>query len=176
MKAKILALMLLLGAAACHNDYESTYTKIFEGMRPIYASNDSLYLIYTGAPENIVNLGKIYQKGNTLFIGEKNRGVHVIDNSDPAQPQRLAFIHIKANHDIAIKGNYLYADNANDLVCLDVSNWQNLQEVSRVKDLYAPESTAFPENYHGYFECADPDKGAIVGWETATLTNPQCYR
>ena len=38
--------------------------------------------------------GKIYLRDHLIFINEKYRGIHVIDNSDPAEPENFAFIRI----------------------------------------------------------------------------------
>jgi hypothetical protein len=27
-----------------------------------------------------------------------------------------------------------------------------------------------------YFECIDPQKGLIIGWEATTLIKPKCYQ
>ena len=149
---------------------------VVEGMKPIYIAPAATKQIYADTPRNISNLGKIYTKPPFVYINDSGTGVHVIDNSNPAQPQRVAFIHIPGNKDIAIKGNYMYADNFTDLVTLDISNLADVQVVSRVEGLYPLEATTFPLNYNGYFECADSDKGIVLAWEKTTLTNPRCRR
>ena len=42
--------------------------------------------------------------GNLIFVSERYRGIHVIDNSDPESPQDIAFIRVPGNIDIAMKG------------------------------------------------------------------------
>jgi len=37
-------------------------------------------------------------------------------------------------------------------------------------------SGMFPAGYSGYFECVDSEKGVVIGWEEATLSNPECWR
>ena len=60
--------------------------------------------------------------GNYIFLNEVNKGVHIIDNSNPAKPSIKAFINIPGNVDIAVKGSTLYADLFADLVVVDISN------------------------------------------------------
>ena len=56
------------------------------------------------------------------MINEQLQGVHVIDNSDLSNPQKIGFINIEGNIDIALKGDYIYADDYYNLVVIDISN------------------------------------------------------
>jgi hypothetical protein len=78
--------------------------------------------IKSSSPQDVVNPGKIVILGNYIFLNEMDKGIHVIDNRNPASPRNIAFIDIPRNLDLAIKGNTLYADLYTDLVTLDVSN------------------------------------------------------
>ena len=60
--------------------------------------------------QELENPGKIYVKDNYLFINEVKKGIHVIDNTNPASPKAISFIQILGNIDIAVKDNILYAD------------------------------------------------------------------
>lgn len=147
-----------------------------QGLRPVYASGDWTAITVL-PPQPIEELGKIYYKDDILFVNEKYKGVHVIDNKNPEQPTFLKFIQIPGNRDIAIKGSILYADNVKDLVAINLSDLDNLQVTSRVKDVYSAEDFLdYPENYWGYFECVDPAKGIVLAWENAMLQNPECWR
>ena len=85
---------------------------------------------------DLENPGKIYVKDNYLFINELKKGIHVIDNTNPSFPKAISFIQILGNIDIAVKDNILYADSYTDFVALDISNPQNVQEVSRIKEVF----------------------------------------
>ncbi len=82
------------------------------------------------------NPGKIYVKDNFLFINEVKKGIHVIDNTNPSAPKAVSFIQILGNIDIAVNGNILYADSYTDFVTLDISNPNDVKEVSRNKDVF----------------------------------------
>jgi hypothetical protein len=81
--------------------------------------------------------GKIYNFGKTLYINDKNRGVHIVDNSNPRQPIFKQFLKIPGNYDIAIKGQILYADNYEDLVIVNLQT----KEIKRINNVF-PQSAA----------------------------------
>lgn len=180
MKKIILLVFVAISFLAC--PLESPFdNQIFdvgevEGMKPIYASLSDWQEILVTDPVVMEKFGKIYYKGGLLFVNERYKGVHIFDNTDPSDPVKLKFIQIPANKDIAIKGNRLYADNYTDLVTLDISDLENISVVSRVKDIYPKAAQAYPEAYEGYFECVDETMGIVVGWEEATLNNPDCWK
>ncbi|MEM1324725.1 MAG: hypothetical protein AAGI23_02165 [Bacteroidota bacterium] len=147
-----------------------------EGVRPIYAAFEEWNEIKSLPPQPIENLGKIYYKSPYIFVNERFKGIHIIDNTDPNAPVPIAFIQIYGCEDVAVNGNFLYADNYTDLVVIDISDLKNVKEVNRVKDLYSKEAKSFPEGFSGYFECVDEGKGFVVGWEEAVLMNPRCLR
>ena len=60
--------------------------------------------------------GKIYFKDNYIFINEVSKGIHIIDNANPSNPENVGFINIPGNVDIAIKENILYADSYIDVL------------------------------------------------------------
>ncbi|WP_026710086.1 LVIVD repeat-containing protein [Flavobacterium filum] len=95
--------------------------------------------------------GKIYVTQSLLFYVAQESGIHVFDNSNPQNPQNMIFINLEGVHDIAIKGNYLYADNFVDLVVFDISDLNNITLVRTVENVleFYP---AYPEEaeYYAY--------------------------
>lgn len=148
-----------------------------DGYKPVYVPAEDAKAITISGPREMVTQGKIYIKDEYIYVGDVNLGVHVIDNSDPSNPQKVAFIQIYGNHDIAIKGDILYADNLEDLVAIDISDRENPQVVNRIANVYQLVNQKFPENmpYHTWFECVDPSKGYVVGWIPAEIDNPDCW-
>ncbi len=116
--------------------------------------------------KSIGEAGKIYAYQDYIFIGEKYKGVHVIDNSDPSNPQVVSFIKIPGNEDISIKNNFLYADSAIDLVVFDISNINAITPVQRLEDVFSYYSDfAVPaEARWGDYSNVDYDNEVIVGW------------
>ncbi|MBN2613439.1 MAG: hypothetical protein JXB00_17930 [Bacteroidales bacterium] len=80
--------------------------------------------------------GKIYVKDKYLFINEKFKGIHIINNADSTNPVNSAFLRIPGCIDMAVKGNILYADNAVDLVAIDLSDPANIVVTKRIKNAF----------------------------------------
>jgi hypothetical protein len=116
----------------------------------------------------IQTAGKIYIQGNYLFVNEKYKGIHVFNNSNPASPVNLAFLNIPGNVDLAVKGNYLYADNYVDLIVLDISNLNAPVEVARIKDIFPYTIPEITDN--NPISDIDQTQGVIVGWEVKDVT------
>jgi hypothetical protein len=127
MKKKILPHVLLQISSAifftgcvkdtCKDSY--TYTLY----RPVYETVSQLRAnIKSGSPEEIENPGKIVILGHYIFLNEIEKGIHIIDNTNPAVPRNVSFVNIPGNMDLAAKGNTLYADSYADLVTMDVSD------------------------------------------------------
>ena len=120
--ASFLLIFLLIGLTACIKDNcreKRTYT-FYEA---VYKTKAAVREdIKSGVSRPVENPGKIYTLGKYIFLNEIDKGIHVIDNTNPSQPRNIAFIAIPGNMDIAIKGNTLYADLYTDLVAIDISN------------------------------------------------------
>lgn len=131
--------------------------------KPIYisraAAND---LIKMEAPRDLVKPGKIYVFGQYLYINEKNEGIHVINNTDPASPQKIGFINIPGNVDLAIKDNMLYADNGVDLVTIDISNRSQARLTQRNERVFPDNLIESPD---GFSTPMENDNGIFSHWE-----------
>lgn len=88
------------------------------------------------APQDLKNPGKIYVKDNYIFVNEVKKGIHIIDNTNPQQPQVIAFLKIPGVIDMAVKENTLYADSYVDIVTFDISNPKAIKETGRVKEVF----------------------------------------
>ncbi len=116
--------------------------------------------IKSGAATSIVNTGKIAVVGKYIFLSELYKGIHVIDNSNPAQPKNIAFINVPGNEDMAIVGNALYADAYSDLVSFDITDPAN----AVAKNF---EANVFPDHsiyYSAYGSTNSDSINVIVDW------------
>jgi hypothetical protein len=104
--------------------------------------------------------GKIYYRSPYIFVNERYKGIHIIDNTDPTNPQNVRFVAIAGNVDMAVKGNTLFVDNAVDLVTLDISNVDDIKVVTRIQGTF-PAYSFSPDGVRFYPE---NDK-IIVGWK-----------
>ena len=103
-----LRLLLLLAVPAmivsCKDKIEEVYTV----NEPVYLSYSDLRSSFNVAEgQDIIHPGKIYFKDNYIFVNEYQKGIHVVDNSNPATPQVVKFIEIPGNVDIAIREDVL---------------------------------------------------------------------
>jgi len=173
MRIKISLLLLLFSGGffiGCNDNGAPTEV---DGWKPIYKSDIADIPISSQAPKPIEQGGKIYIKGNLLYQVERNKGIHVIDISDPSNPQQLAFISIGGASELAVKEHFLYSNNYNDLVVVDISDIHNARLQTRIANTFRFASIEVPPNL-GYFECVDESKGDVVDWEYTTLHAPKC--
>ena len=107
------------------------------------------------------NPGKIYCKDNYIYVNELYKGVHVINNSNPANPVREGFITAPGCVDMAIKDNIIYMDNAVDLVAFDLGSKQVTERIRNV----LPEVPVPSGGYYYNDEKKRPEEFILVGWE-----------
>lgn len=140
----------------------------YTGYSPVLMERSDLEKSVKGiAPLNAMeNPGKIYIKGTRLFVVEKYSGIHVINNEDPSAPKMVKFITIPGVVDIAVKGDILYADNAVDLVGINISNMDKIRVQSRVKNVFPelihPELRYIPSEFR---QGNRPANTVIVNWK-----------
>lgn len=161
MKHKSLLILAGVALAAflsgCLRD-ECTSTHTFIRFNAVFKTASEVRVgIKKEAPRELRNPGKLYVFGQYLFINEINEGIHVIDNSDAANPKQLAFWSIPGNVDMAIRGNFMYVDQYIDLVTVDISDLQNPQEVCRNQEAFL---------LYGI----DPQRGYLVNYEQTEVT------
>lgn len=130
----ITALCFTVAISGCMKDH---ITRTYTLYTPVYKTEaEVLANIKANAPRTIKEKGKIFLYGNYIFLNEVDKGVHIINNSNPAAPVREAFIDIPGNIDIAVKGNTLFADFYDDLLALDISNPLQVQVKKIVRDVF----------------------------------------
>ena len=158
-------LLMLLTTCNRNNDYYMNYYQYLPILmdRTVMESSVGYF-----AAQPIKETGKIYVKGNYVFISEKYQGIHVIDNHNTSAPINLGFFRVPGCVDMAIKGNVLYVDNAVDLVAItfDSITWSNSVVSSRIKDilpeLSPPESQYIPWEFT---KESRPANTIIIGWK-----------
>lgn len=131
---------LLFTFNSCVKD---TCTRRYVYWEPVYRTKDEVRANIKNNPvREIERPGKIYIRGNYIFLNELDRGIHIIDNSNRTAPKQIAFIDIPGNLDMAVKGNILYADFYTDLVAIDITNPQQIVVKKFTENI-------FPERHWG---------------------------
>jgi hypothetical protein len=161
-------------SSSCGTDLDQVQQA--EGYRPIYATKEEASVITVSAARAMEQTGKIYARGQWVFVNELNKGIHIINNTDTRNPQKVAFLSIPGNVDMAVKGNMLYADNYTDLVVINIADPHNPVVANRIANALPLGNQAYPPFTDTYFECVDQQKGVVIGWERTTLANPKCRR
>lgn len=168
----LLALAGLLSLAACHSDDDTEYRDFVVARALTMTLEDFGASLQVVDPQPLEQSGKIYAYGDYIFVNEPYKGVHVIDNRDPAAPAKSGFITIPGNVDISVKDDYLYADSLQDLVVLDISDMDNIRPVARLEGV-------LQDNIPWPFEADiveygdwDPQEEILVGWELTTERLP----
>jgi hypothetical protein len=106
----LLPLVLLAGCMK-----EKNY-RTFTLVRPEYKIKQSVKdAVKLTAAKTLKNLGSFILYNHTMFVSERNEGIHVIDYSNPSSPQNKGFIPLPGNTGIAIKNDMVYADCYSDL-------------------------------------------------------------
>jgi hypothetical protein len=153
---KIALLFIFIAIAAVHgssgNDYYDYYAVYMDRAN----LEKSVFYIETG--KEIKNPGKIYYKHPYLFINEKYKGVHIIDNTNPANPVKKGFVVAPGCLDMAVKGDIVYLDNAVDMVGFDFAG---KKETKRIPHVF-PELA--PPGGNARYDRDCPDDFVIVEW------------
>jgi len=126
----------------------------------------------TSEPRKITSIGKMCFYNDYLYISEPEKGIHIIDNRNPASPQIIGFIELMGNADLAIRNGLLYADSYVDLVWFDISNPAQPELKGRLDTIF---TTALPttDNQYGvdYAMCHNKtNSGVVVGWKLKEKT------
>lgn len=175
MKASILPLAIVL-LAACKG--KPADRGLINAYKPVYSSRAAALTITNSAPQPFVNGGKIATQGNTLYQVEQDKGIHIINIANPTAPVKIGFVNVALCRELTLKGNYLYTNNMNDLVVLNVANPANVTESNRIANAFPDLGIEFPSEAKpgDYFECADASKGLVIRWELTPIDNPQCRK
>ena len=152
-----------------------------EAWVPVYTTNTaSIKAITAGPARSTVNAGKIYTAGNILYQVEQDSGIHVINYANPSSPQKLGFIRSFLCKEVTVKNGLIYTNNFSDLVVIDVSTINNVREVARTTDVFPDLALQYPPKPNPqttiYFECPDPKKGIIIGWQLKSIDHAKCRR
>ena len=121
---KFTSLFLLLSLSILYSScLKDKCQRTYSMFRPVYRTTAEVRAsIKSNAARALERPGKLFIRGKYIFLNEIDKGIHVIDNSNPSAPKSVSFIDIPGNIDVAVKGNTLYADSYTDMVTLDITD------------------------------------------------------
>ncbi|MGE5348880.1 MAG: LVIVD repeat-containing protein [Actinomycetota bacterium] len=167
IKSAALLILMMAALSACGD--RTTELITYEANVPVYMPFDEFRASFLkSSPIDISHPGKMYFKDGYLFVNEYGKGIHIIDNSNPANPVKVAFYEIMGNVDMAIKGNILFADSYIDLLAIDITDINNPVEIDRIENVF-PEIVPEGDLWYPY-AMVDKSKGVIVDWEVKKIT------
>mgnify|MGYP001180904487 CR=1 FL=1 len=167
LKSATFLIVMMAAVTACND--RTTQFITYEANVPVYMAYDEFRASFQkSAPAEIYHPGKMYFKDGYLFVNEYGKGIHVIDNSNPANPEKVAFYEIPGNVDMAIRGNILFADSYIDLLAIDIADINNPVEIDRIENVF-PEIVPEGDLWYPY-AMVDKSKGVIVDWEVKKIT------
>jgi hypothetical protein len=124
---------------------------------PIYQLKQSVLDHINGSPtEPIDSSGKIFIINQYIFLNDVDKGIHIIDNTDPVHPVQTAFLQIPGNQDMVVKGNTLYADMYSDLLAIDITDLHRVKINSMIPALFVDR-----ENVNGF---SMDSNTVIINW------------
>jgi hypothetical protein len=154
-------LLLLPG---CLKDHVTEKYQLFE---PVYALKSTVLANINGDPGTPMSqAGQIYVKGSYIYLNDPDKGIHIIDNSDPAHPVQTAFLNIPGNLNIGIRNNILYADMYADVLSIDISNVHQVKILGMLRSFFTTRVFVPDTNY------------VIAGWivkDTSVTVVPQGF-
>jgi hypothetical protein len=172
LKLKAFSVLIFSAFIGCIESLEPGSPGTVQGYIPVYGDETTTEIKVTTA-RTVKNPGKIYSYGSYLLVNEINQGIHVFDNTNPAEPEALSFIEIVGNTDLAIRDNVLYANHMGSLVALTTINFVAVEQIGALT--ISNWLLGVPPPRQQYFQCVEPGKGVVIAWQKQTLKNPECY-
>lgn len=167
-KTVLILCSMLLGILSCNDEEKGEYADYLVARPLTMTRSEFRNSVDIIDPIPIGESGKIYAYENYIFVNDKYKGVHVIDNTDPTSPRKVSFIKIAGNVDISVKNNYLYADSITDLIVLDISDLNNITIVNRLENVLR-DNVIWPLEAEIYeYENWDYENDILIGWEVTT--------
>ena len=155
---KVIFLLVMVSLTATADERYVPYMPVFMTRETLDNS-----VKYIAGERDMIQTGKIYYRAPYIYVNERYKGVHVINNSDPARPINEGFVLAPGCIDMAVKGNILYLDNAVDLVSFDLDN---KQVTKRIRNVF-PEPLP-PDDFFYYPHDNRPKGYIIVEWKKTT--------
>ncbi|MGV7225167.1 MAG: hypothetical protein ACQ9MH_27075 [Nitrospinales bacterium] len=156
--AALLTLSMIIAIFAFtthHDDYEPV----------LMMREDMEAAVQMRETREIENPGKIWVYDQYIFIIEQYKGIHVLDNTNPENPNNLSFIQVDGCSDVAVNNGLIYANNAVDLIGIKPSpDFQSMTVASRNRNVL-PELSNPMQWSNRDFEKNRPHNSIIVRWE-----------
>lgn len=177
MKKMLFAVVALLMVALTSCEEKITEMVTYRINEPIFMAKEDFRnsVKVSAVPQQITGYGKISYYQGYLFMSEPGKGIHIIDNQDPQNPQPVGYIELLGSADLSVRNGILYADSYVDLVWFDITNPAQPEYKGRLEDVF-PDALPLIPNAMGidWDMCYGEGKqeGVIVDWLEVERTVP----
>ena len=118
------------------------------------------------APQPVCEASGFYVYDQYLLMVEETKGLHIYDNSDPANPRAITFMEAPGVQGMAVRNGILYLNQFTDLVAFDLTDPAQPEAVGRTPDAFEPHTVFARQLDNGEF---------VVEWvETAEQRVVNC--
>ncbi|PPK86095.1 hypothetical protein CLV84_3012 [Neolewinella xylanilytica] len=182
---KILPLLILSAVLTGCLEDECNETLTYTAWHPVVISaqewrTDEFSLT---SPDQVCDPSGFYVYGDILFVLDRSKGLHIIDNADNANPRPLHFLHIPGGEGISVRNDMLYVNQYVDLLAFDISDPTEPVFLSRTENVFDAQSN-FATGVMGngdvtvdwiegtetfQSDCNDPFSGQGWRWRDQTL-------
>ncbi len=132
----LLSIFCLALLSACKKN-KGTIQQTYNKAIAVYEDENTIRKININAPSrSIQNTGKIFYGKDVILIGEKNEGIHIINNTSKGTPTNAAFINLPYTNEFYVKDNIIYAICHYDLVKIDIASPSQPQLIYRVNNAF----------------------------------------
>ncbi len=108
--------------------------------------------------------GKMWLYNDIIFLVEQYKGIHIIDNSNPAATKTIGFIQVDGCTEITMKDNIMYANNAVDMIGIKSVDFASIDVVTRHRNMLPPIASPEPWGDSYYYDKL-PENTVIIRWE-----------
>ncbi len=162
-----LSLILIIVLAGCKD--KTLQKRTYLCNVPVYENPQALRVdVKNEAPRAVTNPGKLHLIGPYLLVVDRGKGIHVINNANPANPININYIAVPGVIDMASKDGRLYIDSYKDLLTLDITDLTNVHQVERSKEAFDQVMPA-TKNEHPIAHI-DQSMGVVIGWQVKKIT------
>ncbi|WP_248724058.1 LVIVD repeat-containing protein [Seonamhaeicola sp. ML3] len=166
MKRILLILSMFVVLYSCNKNDDENLDLVTVATPEFVSKTEFRKMVDIVPPRPVKQAGKIYAYNDYIFVNDVNKGVHIIDNSNPESPKAIKYITIPGNEDISIKDNYLYADSATDLVVFNISNINDITQVERLENVFEIYNYRIPEEaFATDYSDFNWDTDIIIDWK-----------
>lgn len=175
MKTRFFPLIVLslLAFMGCEQQVSETVTYVINEPIVMEASVFRNSVKVSKAPHELTGYGKMSYYNGYLFMSDPEKGIHIIDNRNPSNPQLVAYIELLGNADLSVRNNILYADSYVDLVWFDITDPANPELKGRLENAFMgvlPAVTNTSAIDQKLCEEELQNNKIIVGWKEVTRT------